>query len=122
LPFLIDDVTRRELRVPGGPATEHPNGALGIRRLQVATPDTEEAVRAFATFAGSPSGLGTSLRLGACQLSLVTPEEARRHLDTVGAEPFVVGLATDAAGGAEQLDRGLSQGVRIQLSEPAAGG
>src|SRR5436309_5797519 len=29
LPFLCADVTPRELRVPGGPATQHANGILG---------------------------------------------------------------------------------------------
>jgi hypothetical protein len=122
LPFLIEDLTPRELRVPGGPSTEHPNRALGIRRLEIATLDTEGAVRAIAALAGLPVGPGTSLRLGECALSLVKPEESRQRLDTKGPGPFAVGLATDAAGRTEQLDRGLSKGVSIQLLEQAAGG
>jgi hypothetical protein len=121
LPFLIEDLTPRELRVPGAPAAEHPNGAIGIRRLQIATPDAEGALRAFATLAGSARAPGTSLRLGTCALSLVTPEESRQCLDTAGPGPFAVGLATDVPGSAEELDRRLSQGVSIQLLEPAAG-
>jgi glyoxalase-like protein len=35
LPFLIEDVTARELRVPGGAATAHANGAGGIGKLVV---------------------------------------------------------------------------------------
>jgi len=120
LPFLIEDLTPRELRVPGGPAVEHPNGALGIRRLEIAVPDAEGAARAFATLAGSPGG--TSLNVGTCALSLVAPEESRRRLDTVGPGPFAVELATDEPGCVEELDRRLSQGVSIRLLEPAAGG
>ena len=122
LPFLIEDLTPRELRVPRGPSAEHPNGALGIRRLELATHDTEGAVRAFAILAGSPAGPGTSLWLGECSLSLVTPEGSRQRLDTKGPGPFAVGLATGVAGRAEQLDLRLSQGVNIQLLGPAAGG
>jgi hypothetical protein len=70
--------------------------------------------------AGSPAGPGTSLRQGECSLSL--PEESKQRLDTKGPGPLAVGLATDAAGRAEQLDLRLSQGVNIQLLGPAAGG
>src|SRR5205814_8188369 len=30
LPFVIEDITARELRVPGGASAEHANGAAGI--------------------------------------------------------------------------------------------
>lgn len=39
LPFLIEDVTDRELRVPGGEATDHPNGVHGIQSLILAVRD-----------------------------------------------------------------------------------
>lgn len=41
LPFLIEDVSDRSLRVPGGEATDHENGALGIDRLIIAVNDLE---------------------------------------------------------------------------------
>src|SRR5215208_3815987 len=44
LPFLIEDLTPRELRVPGGHATEHPNGATGVSSLELSTRDVQEAV------------------------------------------------------------------------------
>jgi len=113
LPFLIEDLTPRELRVPGGPSAEHPNGAVGIALLEVATPDAEGDARAFASLTGAPS-----LRLGPCALSLLTPEqedEARGRLDASGPGPLAVGLATDVPGRAEELDRRLSHGVRIRL-------
>jgi catechol 2,3-dioxygenase-like lactoylglutathione lyase family enzyme len=125
LPFLIEDLSPRELRVPGGPSAEHPIGALGISRLEVATPDAEEAVRAFASLAGTSGNSETPLRLGPCALSLVTPEqedEARGRLDASGPGPLAVGLATDGPGRAEKLDRRLSHGVRIRLLGRAAGG
>jgi hypothetical protein len=39
LPFLCADVTPRELRVPGGAARKHSNGATGIRRIEVMVSD-----------------------------------------------------------------------------------
>jgi catechol 2,3-dioxygenase-like lactoylglutathione lyase family enzyme len=118
LPFLIEDLTPRPLRVPGGPPAEHPNGAIGISRLELATPEAEGAAKDLAALTGTRSGTGAALRLDACELSLVAPEqedEARRRLDAAGPGPLAVGLATDVQGGAEELDRPLSHGVGIVL-------
>lgn len=43
LPFLIEDVTDRALRVPGGEAARHANGVLGIESLIIAVADLEKA-------------------------------------------------------------------------------
>jgi catechol 2,3-dioxygenase-like lactoylglutathione lyase family enzyme len=59
LPFLIEDLTPREMRVPNGLSAEHPNGALGIRNLKIAVPDAEGALRARATLTGSSGDPGT---------------------------------------------------------------
>ena len=39
LPFLIEDLTPRELRVPGGEAARHANGVTGVANLVVAARD-----------------------------------------------------------------------------------
>jgi hypothetical protein len=39
LPFLIEDLTPRDLRVPGGDSTRHANGVTGIASLVVAARD-----------------------------------------------------------------------------------
>jgi len=39
LPFLIEDLTPRDLRVPGGDATRHANGVTGVATLVVAARD-----------------------------------------------------------------------------------
>jgi hypothetical protein len=39
LPFVIEDLTPRDLRVPSGDATRHPNGVTGIGSLVVAARD-----------------------------------------------------------------------------------
>jgi hypothetical protein len=46
--------------------------------------------------------------------------ESRQRLDTAGPGPFAVG--PDVPGRAEELDRKLSQGVRMRLLKPTAGG
>lgn len=113
LPFLIEDLTPRSSRVPGGSAAVHPNGARGVSRLEIATPDPEGAARSLAALIGTPS---EPLRLGACALLLAAPESdvARRRIDAAGPGPLAVGLASDAPGG-EELDRRLSHGVGIRL-------
>ena len=54
LPFLIEDLTPRSLRVPGGPAAEHPNGAVGISRPEVVASDAGTVARALAALIGGP--------------------------------------------------------------------
>jgi hypothetical protein len=44
LPFLIEDVTDRHLRVPSGDATRHPNGVTGIGEVVVHVDDFDGAV------------------------------------------------------------------------------
>jgi glyoxalase-like protein len=110
LPFLIEDLTPRSSRVPSGPPADHPNGATGISRLEIAAPDAEGAARSLAVLIGAPD-----LRLGACTLSPVAPkEEMRRRIAAAGPGPLSVGLAADAPGG--ELDRRLSHGVVIRVA------
>jgi hypothetical protein len=119
LPFLIEDLTPRSLRVPSGSPAEHPNGAASISRLEVAVPDVEEeAAKFFAALTGTRNGSRASLRLGACELSLVASEqddEARRRLDSKGPGPLAVELTSDRPEGAGDLDRRLSHGVVLRL-------
>jgi len=44
LPFLIEDTTNRDLRVPGGKATRHPNGAVDLSEIVVHVDDFDGAV------------------------------------------------------------------------------
>jgi hypothetical protein len=41
LPFLIQDVTARELRVPGGDAAKHANGATGVASIVIGATDPD---------------------------------------------------------------------------------
>jgi hypothetical protein len=48
LPFLIEDLTARELRVPRGAATAHANGAGGVATVIVGATDLADAERRYA--------------------------------------------------------------------------
>lgn len=43
LPFVIEDITARELRVPGGAAADHANGATGIASVVIGAVDIGDA-------------------------------------------------------------------------------
>ena len=52
LPFIIEDVTRRQLRVPDGNATLHENAASGIVQVRVDVPDIEAISAAYNSLFG----------------------------------------------------------------------
>lgn len=103
MPFLIEDVTPRERRVPGGPAAEHPNGAAGIVRLELSAPDPRGAEERLAKLTGTSPG---SLALGDCALAVVEGEKSG---------PVGVELASDAPGSVKELDRKIARGARVRL-------
>jgi catechol 2,3-dioxygenase-like lactoylglutathione lyase family enzyme len=110
MPLLIEDITPRERRVPGGPAADHPNVATGIARLEISAPDPGKARSDLAALADAPS---ETLKLGACEV--VT---AKRGGDQRTGPASVV-LSTDAPGSSGELDRRLSHGVRFTLASEA---
>lgn len=109
-PFLIEDLTPRETRIPAGSATEHTNGATGIQKLEVSTPDTREATRTLAalTKAGSER-----LNLGACELALAERGGGHR------SGPAAVELSTARPENGGESDQGLAHGFRFTLSAQA---
>jgi len=107
LPFMIEDLTPRASRVPDGPEAEHPNGAAGISRLEISTPDVEGATASLIALTKAQDDSGGSVRLGACALS---PKERR----DAASGPMAVGL-TGEVGGSWELDPLLTHGVGIRL-------
>lgn len=82
LPFLIRDVTPRALRVPGGVATEHANGATGVEQILIEVPDLEQGIARYRALLGTdpvpwePVDLGpTEFTIVATPLSLADPDE-----------------------------------------------
>jgi hypothetical protein len=54
LPFLIEDLTPRELRMPPGVGCWHPNGVTGVAALQVACRDLKRSVEQYRRLLGFP--------------------------------------------------------------------
>lgn len=92
LPFLIEDLTPRGRRVPGGPAAEHPNGARGISRLEVSVGDVAKGVQRYSALMGEPGTAESTFSLGACEIALVvtgkraSPGPLAAKLDVGGAK------------------------------------
>lgn len=74
LPFLIQDRTAIDLRIPLGDHTIHPNGALGIRRIAISARNTLSTSRNLRTLLAMPvdsdSSEDTSIVLGSTNLNL----------------------------------------------------
>jgi hypothetical protein len=54
LPFLIQDVTARNLRVPGGDETVHANGVKGTTGITIVTGDAQQAMVPFGKMLSAP--------------------------------------------------------------------
>lgn len=125
LPFLIEDVTPRSLRVAEGEATQHPNGATGVAGLAVAVADLDDAAAVFAAFLGTDaadaaSGPGAARRfsVGPHWLELVPGVAAGEGPNGTSAHRLgPVGLVLRGAAESETtlpLDR--THGARIRIS------
>ena len=94
LPFLIEDVTPRSLRVPGGPAARHANGATGVVQLEVLVRDLARARTDFSALLGSEGhndGSAILFDLDGIALRVAVPEPASaegRLLAARGAGPW----------------------------------
>lgn len=128
LPFLIEDVTPRELRVPPGPATAHPLGVTGIAGITLVVADLDQSARDFAGLVGNTGSTAQSaidgvdaarrFALGDHWIELAQPtaasSELRRHLDARGAGPYDVllrGAESDAL-----LPLSAMHGARIRTT------
>lgn len=135
-PFLIEDVTPRELRVPGSASeTRHANGATGIAGITILVEDLARARTDFAAILGteghemvapfSDDSLGTVFPIGARGghwIMLVEPRasEALNHLEQHGQGPWRVTLRTHdgaiAPGEGDDLPWHLFSGARLRLA------
>ncbi len=78
LPFLCGDITPRELRVPGGDARKHANGATGIAKVTVAVEDVEASLGRYRALLGTPDRAGGhGVRVGDCTIELVRKSRPR---------------------------------------------
>lgn len=129
LPFVIDDQTPRELRVPDGAATQHPAGFTGLASLAIAVAEIEPAKLAFAQLFGTPgesvapsvpgAKAGWRFDLGDHAVELVEPSHEpgalRDHVNTRGAGPVEIVLRAPGSGEGHFLPFDTTNGVRIRV-------
>jgi catechol 2,3-dioxygenase-like lactoylglutathione lyase family enzyme len=127
LPFMIEDVTSRDLRVPSGAATEHSLGVTGIAGLILLVDDLNRGSGPYQTLLDTPGESSTptidAVRRARrftsgsqwIELAEAAPSAAdlQRHIEERGAGPYEIVLA----GGAdtERLPLDLTHGARIRV-------
>jgi hypothetical protein len=127
LPFAIEDVTPRELRVPGGEGAKHVNGATGVVEVIIVVRDLDAAGRDITAMLGSEAEAvdgGLVFTTGEQKLRFVQPGEntphdgvglsMAEHLETRGEGPYEVVLKT-ASGVGALVAVGDAFGARIRL-------
>lgn len=102
-PFLIEDLTPRELRVPGGPETDHPNGATGVSGLEISAQGRESAATLLAALADTHP----PVRLGSCALLTIEARDAQG--------PSALDLAVGEPGVSLELDPVATHGACLRL-------
>jgi catechol 2,3-dioxygenase-like lactoylglutathione lyase family enzyme len=127
LPFMIEDVTSRDLRVPTGAATEHSLGVSGIAGLILLVDDLVRASAPYQALLDTPGESSTptidAVRRARrftsgsqwIELAEAAPSAAdlQRHIEERGAGPYEIVLV----GGAdtERLPLDLTHGARIRV-------
>ena len=125
-PFLIQDETPREERVPR--QTRHANGVTGIGTVTVAVDDVGRVAGWYTKVLGKPGqrivseelrGTGQRFVIGPHTLDFVAPDAAssplKSWLATRGASPYAATLSTPGARGG-LLDESKTLGARLALA------
>ncbi len=128
LPFLIEDVTPRDWRVPGGAAAQHALHVGGIQRIATAVRDVAAATARFAALLGTPPAGETATPdvefalAGGQHIALVSPraadDEAAAQIARHGEGPFALTLRAADGAPARQtvpLDVARTHGARIHV-------
>ncbi|MCA1666125.1 MAG: VOC family protein [Thermomicrobia bacterium] len=136
LPFLIEDVTPRGLRVPSGAATTHANGVTGILSITVAVNDLTAAQGRFtALFDAAPLVVRDNPEIrahtatyviGQHSIEVAQPADDQSLLAAPltgrGDGPYSACLTADPGPTAAQwLDESAAHGARLQIVAPRAG-
>lgn len=130
LPFYCHDKTDRGLRVPGGEAAQHANGATQVRGVTIVVNNLANATEDYAAVTGSTAEAVESTLEGAASASrlaisdvwieLVQPAEGdnelSRYLASRGERPYEISVATPNGDGA-LLSTEQTHGARIRLTQ-----
>jgi catechol 2,3-dioxygenase-like lactoylglutathione lyase family enzyme len=107
LPFLIEDLSPRDLRVPSGAAASHRNGALGIQCVMIAVDDLARSANQYGSLFGmtipapepDPLLAAETVRysLGSASVVLAAARSGpiRERVERAGVGPYAVMIATD---------------------------
>jgi hypothetical protein len=131
LPFLIEDLTPRALRVPDGAATRHPLGNLHVAGLTIAVGDLATAATAFTALLGpsidrpdaetAGGQAGQRFRVGSQWIDLLQPGDAEsdigRFRQARGDGIARIVLAGAGSGSTQTLPGELTHGVQIRVDE-----
>lgn len=133
LPFVIEDVTPRSLRVPGGSAAEHRLGITGIDGIVLVVADLARSIESFEAITGTVGGPAPRTTAGVRRMhlfpvgnqwiELAEPDESaseiRHHLERRGAGPFELALRSREARGGDGrlLPIDIAHGARIRISD-----
>ena len=143
LPFLCGDISPRALRVSESPADRlHPNGCLGVARLDVAVQDLSTSLARYQALLGPDLPAGpvvvqegmqqVKLTLGSTELRLLSPApdpvtpqaegaeaQALKHrLATRGEGPCALVLRGGLSASQAELSDALSHGVALSWASP----
>jgi catechol 2,3-dioxygenase-like lactoylglutathione lyase family enzyme len=130
LPFMIEDVTNRELRVPAGAASEHELGVSGVAGLVMLVADLDPASAPYETLLDTSGQSSTSTIAGAQRarkftfgsqwIELVEADRSAtdltRHIQERGAAPYEIVLASSRPN-AESLPLDRTHGARIRFED-----
>ena len=109
LPFLIEDITDRSLRVPGGVATNHPNGVVGIEGILVGVRDLAASLTRYRRLLGKQLGANHDAAL--LTLHRTTIELA----EGPSPGPHTIRLASSSDSNLGLLDEAACCGGRIEV-------
>lgn len=129
LPFLISDVTPRNIRVPDGDAAVHDNGVTGVLGLTNVVSNLDATVALYqallhdsgTTVANEIEGAETTVRfpIGNQWLELVKPaagSELETYLNAKGPRPYEIVFGTGSGNGrGELLPLETAHGARLRI-------
>ena len=130
LPFLIDDVTPRPSRVPGGDAQRHANAVSGVAGIMVAVPDLGKSAARYRALLEVdpqepsqfplPGARSIDFALGSTILTLLEPARGnatlRKSLAARSTRPLAIWLQVTSPEGSTQIALTCLQGRGVTLS------
>lgn len=130
LPFLIDDVTPRSVRVPSGAEAVQPNGVIGMQGIVIAVRDLGESVDRFSRLfdvTAPDSETDETLQaqtatftVGPHQITLAYPSDPSsplvQHIQSKGDGPYQAILLAEGSQAPREIDPSTAHGARFIIA------